>query len=166
MSLSGRSGQAWQTSLADLSMILFMVTAAAVHDQPPPLALTPQAQAEASRGGEPLAIYQPAPGAPPLNVWLEQQAPDPRQRMTIVARYGAAPGARADAMAQAAQLLDEAGKLGRDARVVVEPGPGGTRVMLAFDRPADIASDNAAATGGTPTSAKAAGAGAGGVPGG
>lgn len=120
----------WQTSLADLSLILFMLAAAALHDRPPAARPAP-----ASPRSEPLAVYEATPEAPRLGVWLEQQAPDPRQQLTITARYGAAPGAREQALAQAARLLAEAGQAGRAARIVVEPGAGPARVALAYDTP-------------------------------
>lgn len=137
--MSGRAGLAWQTSLADLSLILFMVTAAAVSQQPgnmpqpgmriaaPPSSPSPQS--------EPLSLYVAAPGAPSLAQWLRDQAADPRQQLTITARYG--PGGQAQALADAARLAAQAGALGRAARVVVEPGEGPARVALAYDPPGE-----------------------------
>lgn len=138
--MSGRAGQGWQTSLADLSLILFMATAAAVSQQPatPPPRAAPPAPSPQS---EPLSVYVAAPDAPPLGQWLRGQAADPRQQLTITARYG--PGEQARAMAEASRLAEQAGALGRMARVVVEPGEGPTRVALAYDTPggSDMARD-------------------------
>lgn len=139
--MSGRVSQGWQTSLADLSLILFMITAAAVNEQqvkpPPKRAPPPKAVAAPSPQSEPLAVYEAGPGAPPLSQWLRDQAADPRQQLTVTARYGPAPGAQHAALAAAARLLDEAGALGRSARLVVEPGANADgrapRVVLAFD---------------------------------
>lgn len=133
----------WQTSLADLSLILFMLAAAAVHDHPdekkPPQANAQTVEAKAplraSPQSEPLAVYDAAPDAPPLGQWLEQQAADPRQQLTITTRYGREPGAREAALKEAARLLAEAGQVGRAARIVVEPGAGPARVALAYDTP-------------------------------
>ena len=138
--MSGRAAHGWQTSLADLSLILFMATAAAVSQQPE----KPTSRAAAvapSPQAEPLSVYVAAPDAPPLAQWLRDQAVDPRQQLTITARY--APGAQARALAEAADLAARAGALGRAARVVVEPGEGPTRVALAYDTPVgqDVARD-------------------------
>jgi hypothetical protein len=133
-----RAGSGWQYVLADLSLILFMVTAAAL------------AQAQDSRGpgraapartpgqplspqAEPLAVYRAGPDAPPLALWLRQQSADPRQQLTIVARYR--PGEQARALRAAETLARDAGKAGLTARLVVEPGTGDTTAALAFDTP-------------------------------
>ncbi|WP_159980415.1 MULTISPECIES: hypothetical protein [unclassified Novosphingobium] len=130
--MKGTSSFGWQTSLADLSLILFMLSAASLQNRPAEQA---KADAHPSAQSEPLAVYHAAADAPPLGVWLEQQAADPRQQLTITARYGAAPGAREAALTQAARLLAEAGAQGRAARIVVEPGAGPARVALAYDVP-------------------------------
>jgi hypothetical protein len=140
--VSGRASVGWQTALADLSLILFMVTAAAVS-QHPPTALakagksksSPAAAPSPSPQSEPLAVYIDAPGAPPLDQWLAQQALDPRQQLTVTAHYGAGSDAQARALAVATRLVREAGKAGHSARIVVEPGAGPTRVVLAYDSP-------------------------------
>jgi hypothetical protein len=134
--MSVRSGQGWQTSLADLSLILFMATAAAVSRQP---ALPPpdRASAAPSPQTEPLSVYIAGPGAPPLGDWLHEQAADPRQQLTITARYGTDAGEQSRALAQAMRLLEEAGAQGQAARVVVEPGQGPVRAVLAYDAPQD-----------------------------
>lgn len=119
----------WQTTMADLALILFIVSAAGLQasgaSQP-----TPRAPAQ----GEPLAVYSAREGAPPLAQWLAEQAPDRRQHLTIVARYS--PGEADRAAARALSLAQEAGEAGRSARIVLEEG-GGEDVMalLAFDRP-------------------------------
>lgn len=142
--MKGGSAFGWQTSLADLSLILFMLSAAALHRQPPPARLAAPHAAPALRPApmaEPLAVYEAAPGAPALSAWLAQQAIDPRQQLTITARYGDAPGARDAALREASRLLGEAGAAGLSARLVVEPGEGPARVALAYDDPARVARD-------------------------
>lgn len=123
-------GYGWQTSLADLALILFMLSAAALHQRPP--AKGPE---RASPQSEPVAVYEAARDAPGLDEWLAQQAADPRQQLTITTRYGRQPGAREAALREAARLLAEAGQAGRAARIVVEPGAGPARVALAYDTP-------------------------------
>ena len=134
--MSVRAGQSWQTSLADLSLILFMATAAAVSQQPgkPP---ADKAAAAPSPQTEPLSVYVAAPGAPPLAQWLGEQAADPRQQLTITARYGKDSGAQSHALAEATRLLEQAGAQGRAARIVVEPGEDAVRAVLAYDSPGE-----------------------------
>lgn len=136
--MSVRAGQSWQTSLADLSLILFMATAAAASHQvskPPAKTASSQASAAPSPQTEPLSVYVAGPGAPPLAQWLREQAADPRQQLTITARYGAGSGAQSRALAEAEKLLAEAGAQGQAARIVVEPGDGAVRAVLAYDSP-------------------------------
>lgn len=111
-----RSGTGWQYALADLSLILFMVTAAGVSEAAP---------SEAPQGslarGEPVAVWQA--GGPPLAEWLASQPPDPRQQLTIVAPLGAAEAALALAKASA-----------RPARVLLDPAvTGAPFATLAYD---------------------------------
>lgn len=123
-----RAGSGWQTVLADLSLILFMVTASV-------LAATPSAtsDAEHSEQSEPLAIFVPAGGPPSLHEWIVEQSPDERQQLTIVAQYP--PGEQASALTRAETMLQEAGRAGIRARIVIEPGPGGISAVLAYDAP-------------------------------
>ncbi|WP_374408650.1 hypothetical protein [Pelagerythrobacter sp.] len=119
--IAGASRSGWQTTLADLALILFMVTAAAMAETsdasaPEPV---PVAGAPVPAGGEPLAIYRAAPGAPSLGAWLSGQPRDDRQHLTIVARHAA--GDAAQSMRGALALAREAEAAGRTARIVVEP---------------------------------------------
>jgi hypothetical protein len=132
-----RVGTGWQTTIADLSMILFMLTASAVtHQKPqakaaaalPTTSATPAAIQPAARS-DPTAIWIAGAGAPPLGQWLAQQPRDSRQQVTVTATY--APGAMDEALAQAQALARQAG----DARVVVEPGAPGVRVVIGYDAP-------------------------------
>lgn len=127
-----RAGTGWQYLLADLSLILFMVTAAALAqtfdapvDAPKAVTISPQ--------GEPLAFYRLEAGAPPLGQWLQDQSADARQQLTIIAQY--VPGKQAAALSQAEVLARAAGEAGAQARIVIEPGAGGTSASLAYDVP-------------------------------
>ncbi len=118
----------WQVMLADLSMILFLVTASTV----------PAAPSGAADYGLPA---QPvAPGAVfrssqehSLTRWLDERARDPRQMLTVTGRFG--PGERsliAEDVAVAVRIADR-----RDlaVRTVIEPGVRSELVaVLAFDR--------------------------------
>lgn len=128
----------WQTTMADLAMILFMITAAGIHAQKQEQQQARQRQAPAvpalSARGEPLAVYRAQPGAPALGEWLAEQAPDKRQYLTIVARYR--PGDAATAARDALGLAEQAGTAGVAARIVLEPGEGAELLAtLAYDRP-------------------------------
>lgn len=125
-------GSGWQTVLADLSLILFMVCASALSTAP--AWSEPAEVPNPPRSGPPapLAIYRADPGAPPLDQWLRDQAADPRQRLTIVATY--AGGGRAAAAQQADGLARASEAAGFDPRVIIEPGPAGqATVGLAFE---------------------------------
>ncbi len=107
-----RSGTGWQYALADLSLILFMVTAAGVSEAAP---------GEAPPRSEPVAVWQV--GGPPLAEWLAAQLPDPRQQLTIVAPLSAAEAALALARSSA-----------RPARVLLDPAAvGPPYATLAYD---------------------------------
>lgn len=133
-----RAGSGWQYVLADLSLILFMVTAAALAQAQdgaaPDRAAAAHRQGQPlSPQGEPLALYRAAPNAPPLAAWLREQPTDPRQQLTIIAQYR--PGEQAQALSQAQALARDAGQAGTTARIVIEPGTGGATAALAFDTP-------------------------------
>ena len=125
-----RLSAGWQTTIADLALILFIVTAAAIDGQPnrADSASSPPAS------GEPLAIYRAGEDAPPLPQWLAEQTPDGRQFLTIVARYPE--GDAAAAAGRALALADQARAAGTTARIVLEPGDTeDLTATLAFDRP-------------------------------
>ena len=126
----------WQTLLADLALILFMVTAAAMAASPPndphpkPAKIRPEHATT-----EPIAVWRAGGTAPPLGRWLREEAPDPRQQLTIAVRY--APGGLPAALARATQLAAEAQATGVAARVLVEPGADEAVATLAYDRVGD-----------------------------
>lgn len=130
----------WQTILADLALILFMVTAAALANTPdapppPPPKPAPPPAPPAPMRAEPVALWRAAADAPPLGLWLDEAARDPRLGLTITVRY--APGGRGTALAQAQALSAAAGRRGAAARIVIEPGdPAGASATVAFDAPA------------------------------
>lgn len=134
-----RAGTGWQYAIADLSLILFLVTAsalahagggkAAASPPPPPVA--------AAIDSEPVAVWSPGPEAPSLAEWLAQVGEDPRLEVRIVVRY--ASGARAAAMAQAVDLAAEGGTRAAKARILVEPGErAGASVALVYSREAVV----------------------------
>lgn len=141
----------WQTILADLSLILFMVTASALANSPdgplgpdtdeagahraaahPPAPHPPAPPVTPSPRAEPVGVWRAEAGAPPLPQWLNEVARDPRLRLTITVHY--APGGREAALAQALRLDAAAGPRADDARIIVEPGlPAGASAVVGFD---------------------------------
>ncbi|MCP9221232.1 hypothetical protein MKP08_00515 [Erythrobacter sp. LQ02-29] len=116
----------WQIMLADLSLILFIVTAAAIDTDAAP---TP-AQGLAARA-EPVAVFRPT-GETDLTSWLAERPTDPREQLTIVARYGA--GGLDRTRAQAEALARQADAAGLAPRIVIEPGEADdVAAVFAFD---------------------------------
>lgn len=126
----------WQTILADLALILFMMTAAALANAPDgpllPNAPKPVSRPVPSVRGEPVGVWRDEPGSPALAGWLAQQAGDPRLRVSILVRHLA--GHEQAALARAAALVAKAGARGAGARIVIEPGhEDSASVVLAYD---------------------------------
>lgn len=119
--MKARAGTGWQYVMTDLSLILFMITAAALREAPVMEAAT---AARVPAEGEPVALWRAGDGSPPLAVWLAETGRDPRLRLTIYA----AP----DAMDAARALTLEAR---RPARIVLDPDHRGAAfAALTFDR--------------------------------
>jgi hypothetical protein len=124
-----RSGHGWQLILADLALILFLLTLSAL-----PAAEADTGQRLADREArqkdtEPLplteiaaaqALYRPLAEGPSLTDWLAAQQPDPRTTLTIFATH--APGGEAAAWAQAQALAAEARASGTRVRTIIAAG--------------------------------------------
>lgn len=127
----GQVSTSWATILADLAIILFMITAADLSN-----AEIARSAAEPSPAtvatAEPVALYRPDGAAPPLARWLADQPSDPRQQLTIVAHYRAG---EADTMAaEGLRLVSQAEAAGRAPRLIVEPGERSETVaVIAYD---------------------------------
>lgn len=80
----------WQLVLADLALILFLVTLTGLVDgslgktTDTTLDATPSAQGYIAPAQ---ALFRPSSGGPSLSQWLEEQPLDPRATLTIVAQY-------------------------------------------------------------------------------
>lgn len=109
----------WPLILADLALILFLITLTGLDAEgrqaadPGVMAAARggSRQAVASAGPEPTvapaqALYRPLPGGPSLPEWLASQPHDPRATLTIFARY--APGQETAMWAKASVLAREA----------------------------------------------------------
>lgn len=135
-----RAGTGWQYAIADLSLILFLVTASTLAHAgggravAPPLPQRPS-PVTAALDSEPVAVWSPGSDAPPLAAWLAQVGNDPRLEVRIVVRYVG--GAREAAVAQAVQLAGEGGARAAKARILVEPGErAGASVALVYSQEA------------------------------
>lgn len=111
----------WQVLLADLSLILFLSTAAALageqNDTSTPIlgAATPVAQHRLREGG------------PTLGEWLATQPKDPNYRLTLVIPFE--PWFKGRALDKAERLAREARQHDQFARVVIEPSDGETQPL-------------------------------------
>jgi hypothetical protein len=144
---SGKSagGSGWQLILADLALILFLLTLSAL----------PAAEAEtgrkladrAARGEEARAVpataeiaaaqalFRPVPGGPSLSQWLASQPADPRATLTVFARYRTGEETAAWQAAQA--LAAEAQSRDVPVRIIIRAGGAGEAddlyASLAYD---------------------------------
>lgn len=129
-----RAGTGWQTVLADLSLILFMVTASAVDVRHKPE--RPKAEAALAQSpvvpalGEPVALWRAQPGGVKIADWLDAAGADPRLRLTIIAPPRESAGA-----------FVLSGEVNRPARIVIEPGVQGLFAALTYDQPPPVARD-------------------------
>jgi len=126
--MTPRIAGGWQTTLADLALILFIVSVAGLQagdDE--------HAEPVVPAQGQPLGIYIPSEGTASLREWLAEQAPDPRQRLTVVARYRV--GEAEAAARRALDLASQAAAAGHGARIVLEQSEStGLVASLAYDR--------------------------------
>jgi len=113
--------QGWQVMLADLSLILFLSTAAALDardaSDPAPAAVTAAALAQESAA--PVGVYR-AGGETQFSDWLASRGADPREQLTVLARH--TDGGRDRAIRTSQALATVAAARGVEARIIVEPG--------------------------------------------
>ncbi len=124
-----RGGHSWQLILADLALILFLLTLSAL----------PAAEAESARSlaaravrekterdetrpeiAPAQALFRPVPGGPDLGAWLRAQGPDPRATLTIFAVH--TPGDETQAWTRADALAAEARAEGARVRMIITAG--------------------------------------------
>lgn len=139
--IAASTGASWLVPLADLSMILFVVTGAALAQQPAPAA---RLRGEDGRPTGfiqtvPVAMLTDAPGGPPLAQWLAGNGSDATGLVTIEGHF-AAPADRPRIEARVSTLASEAREAGVEPRVVVEPGTASQVVtVFAYDRDPQLA---------------------------
>lgn len=135
-------GHGWQLIIADLALILFLLTLSAL---PAAEADTGHRLADREARGEEArpdpapaeiaaaqALFRPVPGGPSLSQWLASQPRDPRTTLTVFARHR--PDGEAAAWQAARTLAAEA--RGRDVPVRIIIGAGAASDLyasLAYD---------------------------------
>jgi hypothetical protein len=124
-----RSGPSWQVILADLALILFLLTLAAL---PAAEAETGQkladreARAKDARAlinpeiAAAQALFRPVAGGPTVAEWLAAQPHDPRTTLTVFVRHR--PGEEAAAWATAKALAGDAQAGGVAVRTIITAG--------------------------------------------
>lgn len=131
-----RDTNGWQLILADLSLILFLVTVAALAEQTGEEDLeapTSDARRETlneseqsgDRNGAVIApaqaLFRQTSGGPTIGQWLAQQSIDPRATLSVIATHGA--GEEQEVWRDARALADQArAASGVKVRVVIQPG--------------------------------------------
>lgn len=109
-----REGAAnWQVPLADLSLILFIVTGGALSKIAN--AEEPAVPAE----GVAAAVYVDGPDAPPLIQLINSHTPAVGEQLTVLGYY--APGERSAVARRTEELATEAIAAGIEPRVIVQP---------------------------------------------
>lgn len=139
-----RGGQYWQTLLADLALILFIVSASSLDKEymAEREGLDPAGAqdigdmqigvVEAAQNALSLSIWRNVANSPPLGEWLEYQNKDPRMSLVIAAEY--ADQDRDFAWAEAADLAAQADAAGVKSRIEMRPGDAGrVSVSLEYD---------------------------------
>jgi hypothetical protein len=120
MALLKQHSSSWQLILADLSLILFLMTAAALTSSKRLADRQPGDPEEATTLAQAQSLYRRGAGLPSLKKWLEEQPRDPRASLTIVAEYVA--GREKAAWAQAREMADAASRFGVRSRVIIRQG--------------------------------------------
>jgi hypothetical protein len=137
-----RHTPSWQLILADLALILFLMTAAALGAErgPQTAASVPNADPSAKRPAPvsiapAQALYRAGPDMPSLEQWLESQPRDPRASLTIIAQH--IPGGEETAWSDARLMASTARAMNIRARVIIREGQeNAVQASLAYDQPA------------------------------
>lgn len=127
----------WQVTLADLSLILFLVTLAGFA------ARAETGRDDGSSAPSPAvapsqALYRPIEGGQPLGEWLAEQPHDPRATLTIIVHH---PQGEAEwAFRQATQLRSAGAEAPFPIRIIIEEDASrSVHASLAFDSPREDA---------------------------
>ena len=131
--MAGAHTQSWQLILADLALILFLVTLVALGAK---AAREGSASREVSMPqiDQSQALFRPSALGPSLAEWLARQSPDARATLTIFARHS---GGDEAAMWERAQALAASARAqGFGVRVMIDEGEtSDLYASLAYDAP-------------------------------
>lgn len=124
-----RGGHGWQLILADLALILFLLTLTALPAVDADSGKKPIEARPGSADGRRAAsfeiapaqaLFRPVAGGPSLTAWLASQPRDPRTTLTVFVRHR--PGGEAAAWRVAQTLAGEARTSGVAVRTVIAAG--------------------------------------------
>lgn len=131
-----RGSTTFQVVTADLAMILFLTTLAALavaNKRQHEAAVREQLEIASSQ-----SLFRAQPGGVAFPEWLAQQQRDPRQSLTIFVHYR--PQGRAAAWERAEEMERQASAAKRPVRLIVEPSDSDeVYASLAYDSPAAAA---------------------------
>ena len=117
-------GAGWAIMLADLALILFIVTASYAGGG--------KSSDASNLDPIPQAIYRASPDAPPIADWIAAQGLGKGARLQITMGYD--PAHPETAMSAAASLAAQAVAAGAVPRIVLQPDGGQPSAVLAYDR--------------------------------
>lgn len=120
--MSGHSPTGWAIMLADLALILFIVSANQAESHGDPVAVEAPTV--------PQAIFEASDDAPPFAEWLKDQELGQGAIMEIAIDYER--GHFDEAYGSARDLLEEADAAGLRPRVVFAEGEPSTRVVMTY----------------------------------
>lgn len=112
-------GRNWHIILADLALILFVLTLSALTGTLPEEETQIQDREDVQRAqfGPAQALFRAVPAGPTLGAWLDSQPRDPRATLTIHVRYETGEAERGWQLAHA--MSQEAENRGIAARLVI-----------------------------------------------
>jgi len=127
----GKGSNGWQLVLADLSLILFLVTLTALVNTSSETGESPE---RATFVAPSQALFRPTARGPSLAQWLAEQPADPRATLTIIARHS---GDDKDLMWDNAQMMAASvAQSGVPVRVIITKGDeSDLYASLAYDEP-------------------------------
>lgn len=117
----------WAIMLADLALILFIVTASHASDDPAPSAAVTEG---ISVDAIPQAIYSPSPDAPPLEQWIAEQ--DLGEGASVDVSIGYHPDDIDKALKEARAITTVLIETGKEPRVTLAPGTDAPRIVFSY----------------------------------
>ncbi|BDI60087.1 hypothetical protein [Qipengyuania nanhaisediminis] len=126
------SSQGWQLILADLALILFLVTLSALASGAKVTRIDSEESGSDPHVAPAQALFRVSADGPSLEQWLAERPRDPRATLTVFARH--VPGERPAAIAQASALASQGDAAGYRVRVVLSEGRASDlHASLAYD---------------------------------